>query len=149
MISFVSSSSKETKLKRLQIIEKLISISKELLLIQLSVLGDSISDISVTVMELKCTEINCPPLETAFVVLDKGVDCKFKVLKELEKVQRDDIVDAIQSWVRGDAPECGCEIPSLSDETKGEAKNTSTPDISSDRDEAMQMFMQNLENGVL
>ena len=144
MISFTTPSTKD-QANRLIAIDRLITIAQELLRIQLN-----ITDISITVMELQCTEPNCPPLETAFAVLDKNIDCKFKVIKKLEEVHRNDIVDAIQSWVRGDEPPCGCEIPMNQGSNAAVTATASLPlASSSEPDEEMRLFMQNLESGVM
>ena len=83
---------------------------------------DGSDDVGVTctVLELRCLEEGCPPLETAFAVIDPGFDCKFKVMKPLMEVRRDDVVDSLQAWVRGDDPPCACDfvVPG-----QGEGKN--------------------------
>ena len=123
MISFGFADSKKNaaeKAKRRAAVQTLIEIAEELLQIQLRK-----DDVLVSVMELKCLEPNCPPMETCFAVLDKGVDCKFKIPLPLMDVKRDDIVDAIQAWVRGDAPLCACEFilqPRKEDAKKSESE---------------------------
>ena len=77
---------------------------------ELAALCLRLDEVSCTVMEVKCMEEGCPPLETGFAVLDKGVDCKWKVQKALMDVTRDDIVDGLQAMLRGDAPPCACDI---------------------------------------
>ena len=104
MISISTTSNQKQTLRRQKVLE-ISTIAEELCTIQFSK-----PEISISVMELKCTEPGCPPLETAFAVMEKDIDCKFKVLKELIQVTRNDIVDAIQAWARGDAPPCGCEF---------------------------------------
>ena len=143
MISFTNTSdTSEKRSQRASSVQKLCEIAEELVSLQLGKLG-----LSVTVMELKCTEPGCPPLETAFAVLDKGIDCKFKVLKELEKVTRDEIVDAIQAWVRGDAPPCGCDfnVPTVGSGSMA-TKQTYAPE---EMHEVDMHFLDALENGTM
>jgi hypothetical protein len=55
-------------------------------------LGD---DITVTVMQLTCAEDDCPDVETVVGVLEQGNQRKFKVLKPLAEVTRDDLAAAL------------------------------------------------------
>lgn len=55
-------------------------------------LGD---DVTVTVMELTCAEDDCPDVETVVGVLEQGNQRKFKVLKPLAEVTRDDLAAAL------------------------------------------------------
>jgi len=143
----ISLSTKADRVARNKAVISLVEIAEELVSIQLG------NESSVTVMELKCSEPGCPPLETAFAVLEKGVDCKFKVMKELELVTRDDVVDAIQAWVRGDAPPCGCEftVPGQDEKVKdsngGGSKASSS--FSEKSAEEMEQFMESLNSGVM
>ena len=86
-------------------VAELVGIAEEL-----SSLCLKLESTSCTVMEVRCLEKGCPPLETCFAVLDKGIDCKWKVQKPLMEVMRDDVVDSLQAWLRGDAPPCACDI---------------------------------------
>ncbi|MBM4068082.1 MAG: nitrate reductase [Planctomycetes bacterium] len=56
-------------------------------------LGD---DLTVTVMQLNCAEDDCPDVETVVGVLEQGNQRKFKVLKPLAEVTREDLAAAIQ-----------------------------------------------------
>ena len=143
MISISTTSNQKQTLRRQKVLE-ISTIAEELCTIQFSK-----PEISISVMELKCTEPGCPPLETAFAVMEKDIDCKFKVLKELIQVTRNDIVDAIQAWARGDAPPCGCEftIPGLTPDTTPATTTTTTVDQQSQ--EEMERFMQQMNDGVL
>ena len=100
LISMASSTSAQQAERSKKVIE-ISNIAEELCSVQFN-----LSEISVSVMELKCTEEGCPPLETAFAVMEKDIDCKFKVFKELIQVTRTDIQEALQAWVRGDTPIC-------------------------------------------
>ena len=140
------SSTKVDRAARNKAVISLVEIAEELVSIQLG------NESSVTVMELKCSEAGCPPLETAFAVLEKGVDCKFKVMKELELVTRDDVVDAIQAWVRGDAPPCGCEFTVPGQDEKVKVSNGGSKASSSFCEksaEEMEQFMESLNSGVM
>lgn len=56
-------------------------------------LGD---DVAVTVMQLNCAEDDCPDVETVVGVLEPGSQRKFKVLKPLAEVTRDDLAAALR-----------------------------------------------------
>ncbi|MBM3995011.1 MAG: nitrate reductase [Planctomycetes bacterium] len=56
-------------------------------------LGD---DVAVTVMQLNCAEDDCPDVETVVGVLEQGNQRKFKVLKPLAEVTRDDLATALR-----------------------------------------------------
>jgi hypothetical protein len=56
-------------------------------------LGD---DVAVTVMQLNCAEDDCPDVETVVAVLEPGSQRKFKVLKPLAEVTRDDLAAALR-----------------------------------------------------
>ena len=114
------------------------------------------NEVSCTVMEVKCMEEGCPPLETGFAVLDKGVDCKWKVQKALMDVTRDDIVDGLQAMLRGDAPPCACDIvvggAGLEGDSGGGNPNTSAvPGVDGPSMEEVQMMgmMDMLSSGTL
>jgi hypothetical protein len=56
-------------------------------------LGD---DVTMTVMQLNCAEDDCPDVETVVGVLEQGNQRKFKVLKPLAEVTRDDLAAALR-----------------------------------------------------
>jgi hypothetical protein len=50
------------------------------------------ADSSVMVVELRCTEPGCPPLETVIAILDRpGQPRQYKIHKALSEVQRADV----------------------------------------------------------
>ena len=91
-------------------------------------LGDDV-EVQCTVMEVRCLEPGCPPMETGFAVLNAGVDCKWKVQKALVDVTRDDIVDGLQAMLRGEAPPCACDIVMGGGEREASAAGTSTSEF--------------------
>lgn len=85
----------------------------------------SADEISLSVLELKCLEVGCPPLETCFAVLNKDISCQFKVLKALVDVAEDDISFSFDAWRRGEDVECNCgqfALPNI-DTAHPEAEN--------------------------
>ena len=56
-------------------------------------LGD---DVAVTVIQLNCAEDDCPDVETVVAVLEPGSQRKFKVLKPLAELTRDDLASAMR-----------------------------------------------------
>tara|TARA_B110000208_G_C11613681_1_gene374572 strand:+ start:254 stop:685 length:432 start_codon:yes stop_codon:yes gene_type:complete len=142
----ISLTTKSQQSERKQKVLLLVEAAEELCSLQLG-----LSDLSVSVMELKCSEPGCPPLETAFAVLEKDVDCKFKVLKELIHVSRNDVVDAIQAWVRGDTPPCGCEftVSGAPDSKSFPPVTATTTTTDQQSQEEMERFMQQMNDGVM
>lgn len=53
-------------------------------------------DVAVTVMQLNCAEDDCPDVETVVGVLEQGNQRKYKVLKPLAEVTRDDLAAAVR-----------------------------------------------------
>jgi hypothetical protein len=53
-------------------------------------------DVTVTVMQLNCAEDDCPDVETVVGVLEQGNQRKFKVLKRMSEVTRDDLAAAVR-----------------------------------------------------
>jgi hypothetical protein len=50
---------------------------------------------TIRVMELRCAEDDCPEVETVIAILEPGRQRKFKVLKPLAEVRREDLTQAL------------------------------------------------------
>jgi hypothetical protein len=54
------------------------------------------SDVSVSISQLRCTEVDCPPLETVLAIMTIPVK-QYKIHKSLDDISYADIVEIIEN----------------------------------------------------
>ena len=117
---------------------------------------NSADELTLSVLELKCLEPGCPPMETCFAVLNEGIDCKFKVLKALLEVTEADVAFSVAAWSRGEAPDCNCgqfALPSIQRE-HAEAENVaemkaSMRPVPTSAEEEIDVMLMDLSSGTM
>jgi len=62
------------------------------------------AETSVTVAELRCAEAGCPDVETVIGLLVPGAARKYKLLKPVAEVTREDIFALAESTPPGETP---------------------------------------------